>query len=85
MKNAGLNKTGVLLTLTTDAIYGATIRGGRPPPWLAFPPLLAISRCFAGSIAAKPRFDPLLLVAAIMSLPRPNNIATPFAGSGSPS
>jgi hypothetical protein len=32
---------------------------GRPPPWLALPPLLAISRCFAGSIAAKPR---LLLV-----------------------
>ncbi len=30
----------------------------RPPPWLARPPLLAISRCFAGSIAAKPRFEP---------------------------
>jgi hypothetical protein len=28
------------------------------------PPLLAISRCFAGSIAAKPRFDlPLVFVA----------------------
>jgi hypothetical protein len=32
-----------------------------PPPWLALPPLLAISRCFAGSIAANPRFDPPLL------------------------
>jgi len=27
--------------------------------------LLAISRCLAGSIAANPRFDPLLLVAAM--------------------
>jgi hypothetical protein len=69
MKNAGLYKAGVLLTLTTDANYRATARGGRPPPWLALPPLLAISRCFAGSIAAKPRFDPLVLVAAIMGLP----------------
>jgi len=69
MKNAGLYKTGVLLTLTTDANYRAATRGGRPPPWLALPPLLAISRCFAGSIAAKPRFDPLVLVAAIMGLP----------------
>ena len=41
----------------------------RPPPWLAFPPLLAISRCFAGSIAAKPRFEPPLFVAAICFLP----------------
>jgi hypothetical protein len=41
----------------------------RPPPWLALPPLLAISRCFAGSIAAKPRFDPpLFLDAAITFL-----------------
>jgi len=41
----------------------------RPPPWLALPPLLAISRCFAGSIAAKPRFDlPLLLVAMLILL-----------------
>jgi hypothetical protein len=39
----------------------------RPPPWLALPPLLAISRCFAGSIAANPRFDPLLLVTAMVS------------------
>jgi hypothetical protein len=39
----------------------------RPPPWLALPPLLAISRCFAGSIAANPRFDPPLLVPAIFS------------------
>jgi len=39
----------------------------RPPPWLALPPLLAISRCFAGSIAANPRFDPLLLVPAMVS------------------
>jgi hypothetical protein len=30
--------------------------------------LLAISRCFAGSIAAKPRFEPPLLVAAIARL-----------------
>jgi hypothetical protein len=37
----------------------------RPPPWLALPPLLAISRCFAGSIAAKPRFDPPLFVVAM--------------------
>jgi len=41
----------------------------RPPPWLAFPPLLAISRCFAGSIAANPRFDPPLLVVAIFCSP----------------
>jgi hypothetical protein len=34
----------------------------RPPPWLALPPLLAISRCLAGSIAAKPRFEPPLLL-----------------------
>jgi hypothetical protein len=39
----------------------------RPPPWLALPPLLAISRCFAGSIAANPRFDPPLLVPAMLS------------------
>jgi hypothetical protein len=32
----------------------------RPPPWLALPPLLAISRCFSGLIAAKPRFTPEL-------------------------
>ena len=31
---------------------------GRPPPWLALPPLLAISRCFSALIAAKPRFEP---------------------------
>ena len=37
----------------------------RPPPWLAFPPLLANSRCLAGSIAAKPRFEPPLLFGAI--------------------
>jgi len=30
--------------------------------------LLAISRCFAGSIAAKPRFEAPLLVAAIVFL-----------------
>jgi hypothetical protein len=41
----------------------------RPPPWLALPPLLAISRCFAGSIAANPRLDPPLLVVAIFFLP----------------
>lgn len=35
----------------------------RPRPLLARPPLLAISRCFSGSIAAKPR---LLLFCAIM-------------------
>jgi hypothetical protein len=40
----------------------------RPPPWLAFPPLLAISRCFAGSIAANPRFEPPLFVAAMCLL-----------------
>jgi hypothetical protein len=39
----------------------------RPPPWLALPPLLAISRCFAGSIAANPRFDPPLFVPAMLS------------------
>jgi hypothetical protein len=38
----------------------------RPPPWLALPPLLAISRCFAGSIAANPRLEPPLFVAAMM-------------------
>jgi hypothetical protein len=31
--------------------------------------LLAISRCFAGSIAANPRFDPPLFVAAMSCLP----------------
>jgi len=41
----------------------------RPPPWLALPPLLAISRCFAGSIAANPRFDPPLLFVAMFDLP----------------
>jgi hypothetical protein len=30
--------------------------------------LLAISRCFAGSIAAKPRFEPPLFVVAIIFL-----------------
>jgi hypothetical protein len=30
--------------------------------------LLAISRCLAGSIAAKPRFEPPLLVGAIILL-----------------
>ena len=40
----------------------------RPPPWLALPPLLAISRCFAGSIAANPRFDPPLLVFGMLNL-----------------
>ena len=68
-ENAGPYKASVLLTQTTGANYRATARGGRPPPWLALPPLLAISRCFAGSIAAKPRFDPLVVVAAIMGLP----------------
>jgi hypothetical protein len=38
----------------------------RPPPWLALPPLLAISRCLAGSIAANPRFEPPLLVVAMI-------------------
>jgi hypothetical protein len=33
------------------------------------PPLLAISRCFAGSIAANPRFDPPLLFVAMFDLP----------------
>jgi hypothetical protein len=41
----------------------------RPPPWLALPPLLAISRCFAGSIAANPRLDRPLLFVAMSSLP----------------
>ena len=40
----------------------------RPPPWLALPPLLAISRCFAGSIAANPRFEPPLLVFGMLNL-----------------
>jgi PQQ-dependent dehydrogenase (methanol/ethanol family) len=31
--------------------------------------LLAISRCFAGSIAANPRFDPPVLLVAILALP----------------
>jgi hypothetical protein len=44
---------------------------GRPPPWLAFPPLLAISRCFAGSMAAKPRFAvPVLVVGMTFSRPQ---------------
>jgi hypothetical protein len=41
----------------------------RPPPWLDLPPLLAISRCLAGSIAANPRFAPVLLVCGIFFLP----------------
>jgi hypothetical protein len=41
----------------------------RPPPWLALPPLLAISRCFSGSIAANPRFDRPLLFVAMSYLP----------------
>ncbi|HET6942774.1 MAG TPA: hypothetical protein VFH89_11490 [Sphingomicrobium sp.] len=40
----------------------------RPPPWLALPPLLAISRCFAGSIAANPRFEPLFVPAMFSSV-----------------
>jgi hypothetical protein len=46
----------------------------RPPPWLALPPLLAISRCFSGLIAAKPRFarpvelDPLVVAAIFLSI-----------------
>ena len=50
--------------------------GLRPPPWLALPPLLAISRCFAGSIAAKPRLEPPLFdVGITLSLieQRPGN------------
>jgi hypothetical protein len=47
------------------------VLGFRPPPWLALPPLLAISRCLAGSIAAKPRLEPPLFVAAIVSSPVP--------------
>ena len=43
--------------------------GLRPPPWLDLPPLLAISRCLAGSIAANPRFAPLVLVIGIYQLP----------------
>jgi hypothetical protein len=45
----------------------AALAGFRPPPWLALPPLLAISRCLAGSIAAKPRFAPPLFVPAMLS------------------
>jgi len=56
-----------LSTRTWRLVYRADA-ALRPPPWLAFPPLLAISRCFAGSIAAKPRFEPPLLVAAIRFL-----------------
>jgi len=40
--------------------------GRRPPPWLARPPFAAISRCFSGLIAAKPRFArPLVVVGMI--------------------
>jgi hypothetical protein len=44
--------------------------------------LLAISRCFAGSIAANPRFDPPLLLVGMTDLPLPfrrprNAIAAP--------
>jgi len=44
--------------------------GRRPPPWLARPPFAAISRCFSGLIAAKPRFEPPLFVLAIGFLRR---------------
>ena len=42
----------------------------RPPPWLASPPFLAISRCFSLLIAAKPRFEPLPLFGMLSSLPK---------------
>lgn len=45
-------------------------------PPLAFPPLLAISRCRCGSMAAKPRFA----IVATTSLP-----GCPIGGPGSPS
>jgi hypothetical protein len=50
----------------------------RPPPWLALPPLLAISRCLAGSIAAKPRFDrPLELDEVLFGI-----VSSPFEQVG---
>ena len=49
-------------------IQRVALAGLRPPPWLALPPLLAISRCFAGSIAANPRFEPPLLIVAMALL-----------------
>jgi hypothetical protein len=58
----------------------------RPPPWLALPPLLAISRCFAGSIAANPRFDPPLLFVGILKSPifgRMAAVETPAVRYGS--
>ena len=42
--------------------------GRRPPPWLARPPLDAISRCFSGLIAANPRFEPPVFKFAISLL-----------------
>jgi hypothetical protein len=41
---------------------------GRPPPWLALPPMLAISRCFSALIAAKPRFEPPELLLFVVGM-----------------
>jgi len=55
----------------------------RPPPWLALPPLLAISRCFAGSIAANPRLDLPVVVVAMLILLIVDGLATLFRTAGS--
>src|SRR4051812_43671516 len=55
----------------------------RPPPWLALPPLLAISRCFSLLIAAKPRFDeplPLLAIGTLLILDCIVGIGKPSKG-----
>jgi hypothetical protein len=41
---------------------------GRPPPWLALPPMLAISRCFSALIAANPRFEPPELLLFVVGI-----------------
>jgi hypothetical protein len=42
--------------------------GRRPPPWLALPPLLAISRRFSGLIAANPRREPVTLPVLVLGI-----------------
>lgn len=53
---------------------------GRPPPWLAFPPLLAISRCFSGLIAANPRFEPPLSERSFFDAATLSSMTLPYAG-----
>ena len=68
MQSAGRNYARPALAVGRDWSAQRLELALRPPPWLALPPLLAISRCFAGSIAAKPRFDPPVLLLGMLYL-----------------